>query len=179
MSTKRLSQLLICHKAVWTGWIDEYPPSMPGVGGRVGPEFLRAGETFLPLISCRTWKVAPLPDLGNTVELGLKVLLWEIWPQDIKAKLVPPFAHPCSEWTCQVNDGELTLVVKRGESWPADQPWNYPGLESTSNTSVMCWRRDWDCRWGLFCGLGAAGSQWHRRAKQYPGRIPLRASITV
>lgn len=106
-------------------WVDRWaPPSMPGVGGRIGPELLRAGETFLSLISCRTWKVTPLPSLGNTVELGLKVLLWEIWPQDIKAKLAPPFAHPCSEWTYQANDGELTLVVKRWESRPADQPWN-------------------------------------------------------
>lgn len=43
-------------------------------GERAIPEFIRAGDLFLPLISCSIAfrRVAPIPPWDNTVELALK-----------------------------------------------------------------------------------------------------------
>lgn len=67
-----LSQLHIFLVVAWAR--ERCPqPSIPEASKRAGPEFIRAGEMFLPLISCSTQESGPTPHLDNTVELDLKL----------------------------------------------------------------------------------------------------------
>lgn len=65
VSIEGLSPLLTYHVATWAGERCSLS-SMPKADDRAGPEVVR-----VPLICCR--REASSPDLGNTIELALKV----------------------------------------------------------------------------------------------------------
>lgn len=51
----------------------ESPASPPQVGGKDGPEVIRAGKLSQPLTSCSTWEFNPCSCICNRVEQALMV----------------------------------------------------------------------------------------------------------
>lgn len=83
-------------------------PSMPEVGGWVGPEVKEEQEScpcFPP--TATLGGAATAPHLGRTIELPLKVYFVKNDSENVKAL---PLAHPSKKWTSQGNAGNLTQV---------------------------------------------------------------------
>lgn len=74
-----LSPLLICLVEALAG---KRCPTPITAGGRAVPDVVRVEELSLPLSSWRTGRVAPIPCVGNRVDLVLKVRKTTLWMQE-------------------------------------------------------------------------------------------------
>lgn len=83
-------------------------------------------------------RVATTPWLSNTVELALKVYVWENQLRGHESQRTDPasclFPHDWKEWTSQGNVGELTFVVRMGRT---DRLINSANIQAQNQ--VICW----------------------------------------